>query len=193
MAIQVGDLVRYSNKYLKHLKGFSGSMRLLPARQQIMKVVEITPGFHKWIRGKHTYHHGVATLDVVGEDISSNDMRLRINLHWLRFVSRPGPEPEPQQPVPAGRWFIDTIEPMQIVMTRSCMFNNMLFNAGETITIGGNIPQAALYEMQLLIRNGAARVVERWENLDNIKELYIGANTPMTPEPEEQKGRILNL
>ena len=94
--IRVGDLVRYSNEYLKTFKKM-GRKKFLRHRQQIMRVAELddsNPG--RWSRGVYTRHAPVATLDVLDERFSnsmfaSDEPRLRLSISWLRFVRRPRP------------------------------------------------------------------------------------------------------
>lgn len=94
--IQVGDLVRFSNKYLKDLS-FKRSRkgRRLRRKNQIMRVLSLSNADFDW---KTRNWNQIATLDVSNPFFPSRT--LQISVYWLCFHSRPKER---------GRVFVETV------------------------------------------------------------------------------------
>ena len=94
--IAAGDLVRFSNEYLKKLGGRTRwrPYRKFRGKQQIAKVVQIVNyPYYRWFHGKKEVVDGVVELDVPDKFFkevlkSDEDRNLQISTHWLRLVKK---------------------------------------------------------------------------------------------------------
>ena len=94
--IQIGDIVRFKNSYLKELgrRHRKRDWKRFRGEQRLMRVIKLDGSFDLWRMGRKEHYSPMATLDVKRE-FSWGKMPLRMNCRYLAFVRRPRRAPSP--------------------------------------------------------------------------------------------------